>query len=256
MRFFNTAGPVNCDKHYCLPPLSRFNLPEILRLIAQENIKAESLRLGNFTFDEVRVLYQQHTDETGQMPEGRDRSNPVTYEMISQAKENLIMRRETHLDQLADKLREARVRKVIEPMLRGEDLGSQVSQDDLGYVIWLERFDYRAAGPQLLMQAFIQRIVNGGGCVEREYGLGRGRTDLLVIWPYPGGVQRAVIELKVLHKSRAQVRCFFRTLSYSLFTFSSVFGISGKPLNFMAASTSSGNLSLYWLRDRNQPCLA
>jgi hypothetical protein len=25
MRFFNTAGPVNCDKHYCLPPLSRFN---------------------------------------------------------------------------------------------------------------------------------------------------------------------------------------------------------------------------------------
>ena len=30
------------------------------------NIKAESLRLGNFTFEEVRQLYQQHTDETGQ----------------------------------------------------------------------------------------------------------------------------------------------------------------------------------------------
>jgi len=68
---------------------------------------------------------------------------------------------------------------------------------------WLERFDYREAGPQLLMQAFHQRIVNGGGRVEREYGLGRGRTDLLVVWPYPGGVQRAVIELKVLQKSRA-----------------------------------------------------
>ncbi|MGV8110532.1 hypothetical protein [Methanospirillum sp.] len=36
MRFFNTAGPVNCEKHYCLPPLTRFNLPEILTLISQE----------------------------------------------------------------------------------------------------------------------------------------------------------------------------------------------------------------------------
>ncbi|MCA1917394.1 MAG: ATP-binding protein, partial [Methanospirillum hungatei] len=36
MRFFNTAGPVDCEKHYCLPPLSRFNLPEILTLISQE----------------------------------------------------------------------------------------------------------------------------------------------------------------------------------------------------------------------------
>ena len=33
--------------------------------------------------------------------------------------------------------------------------------------------------------------------MEREYGLGRRRTDLLVVWPYPGGVQRVVIELKV-----------------------------------------------------------
>ncbi len=69
---------------------------------------------------------------------------------------------------------------------------------------WVERFQYREAGPQLLMQAFLQRIVNGGGRVEREYGLGRRRTDLLVIWPYAGGVQRAVIELKVLYKSLEQ----------------------------------------------------
>jgi Cdc6-like AAA superfamily ATPase len=34
--FFNTAGPVNGDKHYCLPPLNRFNLEEILSLIEQE----------------------------------------------------------------------------------------------------------------------------------------------------------------------------------------------------------------------------
>ena len=36
MRFFNTAGPVNCEKHYCLSPLERINLPDILNLIAQE----------------------------------------------------------------------------------------------------------------------------------------------------------------------------------------------------------------------------
>lgn len=66
---------------------------------------------------------------------------------------------------------------------------------------WIERFQYKEAGPQLLMQAFLQRIVNGGGRIEREYGLGRMRTDLLVIWPYPGGVQKAVLELKVLHKN-------------------------------------------------------
>ena len=36
MRFFNTAGPVQCEKHYCLPPLTRFDLAEILSLIEQE----------------------------------------------------------------------------------------------------------------------------------------------------------------------------------------------------------------------------
>ena len=67
---------------------------------------------------------------------------------------------------------------------------------------WVERFEYREAGPQLLLQAFLQRIVNGGGRIEREYGLGRMRTDLLVVWPSPGGGEtRSVIECKVLHGS-------------------------------------------------------
>ncbi len=35
----------------------------------------------------------------------------------------------------------------------------------------------------MLLQAFLQRIVNGGGRIEREYGLGRRRTDLLIVWP-------------------------------------------------------------------------
>lgn len=66
---------------------------------------------------------------------------------------------------------------------------------------WVDGFDYREAGSQLLLQAFLQRIVNTGGRVEREYGLGRQRTDLLVIWPYKHGVQEVVLELKLRYGS-------------------------------------------------------
>ncbi|MEW6366856.1 MAG: ATP-binding protein [Acidobacteriota bacterium] len=263
------------------------------------NVKAKSLRLGDFSHSEVTALYKQHTEETGQsfedaalelaweltrgqpwlanalaygacfeMKSGRDRSMPITADMILEAKERLILDRVTHLDQLADKLREPRVRRVIEPLLAGETSPEALSPNDISYVqdlglirtdgqlsianpiyqevipreltiatqytishqpawyiladgridmskligafqeffrenseIWIERFEYKEAGPQLLMQAFLQRIVNGGGYVQREYGLGLGRTDLLAVWPYPGGVQKAVIELKILHKS-------------------------------------------------------
>ena len=67
---------------------------------------------------------------------------------------------------------------------------------------WIGRFDYAEAGPQLLLQAFLQRVVNGGGYIDREYGLGRRRTDLLLRKPltdrYGGPVQRVVLELKIL----------------------------------------------------------
>ena len=66
---------------------------------------------------------------------------------------------------------------------------------------WIEKFDYKESGPQLLLQAFLQRVVNGGGYIDREYGLGRGRTDLLIRKPltdhYGGPVQRVVLELKI-----------------------------------------------------------
>ncbi|MCF8167216.1 MAG: hypothetical protein K9K38_08185 [Rhodoferax sp.] len=55
-------------------------------------------------------------------PKQRDRTVPVTVEQMRQASESLILRRDTHLDQLADKLREPRVKRVIEPMLQGEEL--------------------------------------------------------------------------------------------------------------------------------------
>ncbi|MBL7205138.1 MAG: ATP-binding protein [Desulfobacteraceae bacterium] len=268
------------------------------------NIKAESLRLGDFEKAEVIALLEQHHAETGQkfepeaeelmwrytrgqpwlvnalayevcfkMKEGRDRSRPVTTEMLMEAKEHIIRSRVTHLDQLVDKLQEERVRRVIEPILAGDVLAQSFKKDDVQYVLdlglirqgrngevklsnsiyqeiiprelvwniqsgmtvqgswyvrengrldvnklmgafqeffrehsehWVERFQYKEAGPQLLMQAFLQRIVNTGGRIEREYGLGRMRTDLLVIWPHPDGVQKVVIELKILYKGLKQ----------------------------------------------------
>ena len=73
---------------------------------------------------------------------------------------------------------------------------------------WIEKFEYKEAGPQLLIQAFLQRIINGGGRINREYGLGRGRTDLAIEWPINreeglyGEIQRIIIELKIHHKKQ------------------------------------------------------
>src|SRR6185369_7082715 len=74
---------------------------------------------------------------------------------------------------------------------------------------WREHGEVLAAGmpyhevaPQLVLMAYLQRVVNGGGQIEREVGVGRGRIDLCIRWPYqtPDGgraVQREAIELKV-----------------------------------------------------------
>lgn len=78
---------------------------------------------------------------------------------------------------------------------------------------WVQR-DYKEAECQLTLQTYLHRVVNGGGRIEREYALGRGRTDLAVIWPLPatpdrpqGGEQRIVIEVKVVYpKDSPQTR--------------------------------------------------
>jgi len=111
----------------------------------------------------VDALLHQHTDETGQRftPEAsarisyltdgqpwlvnslakicvedlvRDESEPVLVEHVDEAKEILITRRHTHLDSLADKLMEPRVRHVIEPLMAGNTPQS-VPRDDIDYVI-------------------------------------------------------------------------------------------------------------------------
>ena len=274
------------------------------------NVAAKSLRMGDFTEAETRALMAQHTEETGQRfseaaqeavwtqtqgqpwlvnalcagacfdnKAGRDRSRAIEVDDVHAAREELILSRRTHLDQLAHKLEEERVRRVIEPLLsNAEEPGCEVSdigfQRDVDYVRdlgliapdrgirmanpiyaevvpreltaaaqerlasvqatwyvddagrldmtkllsafrtffgehaehWMGRFDYREAGPQLLLQAYLQRVVNGGGRIEREYGLGRGRTDLLVLWPREAGQpsdlwERFVVECKVLRDS-------------------------------------------------------
>ena len=129
------------------------------------NIKAESLMLGNLSNQQTAELYQQHTESTGQIfhpdifPElwedtrgqpwlvnalgyeltwknkrARDRTIPITLEQYRAARERLIQSRATHLDQLADKLREKRVRQVIVPILSGEGGELLVPDDDLQYL--------------------------------------------------------------------------------------------------------------------------
>ena len=66
---------------------------------------------------------------------------------------------------------------------------------------WMGRFAYGEAAPQLLLQAYCHRVVNGGGRVEREYGPGR-RTDLLLSWPRGDSWSRFVIGCQVLDGSR------------------------------------------------------
>ena len=67
-------------------------------------------------------------DETG-----RDRERPITAAAILEAQERLILRRDTHIDDLAHKLREERVRRVVEPILTGA-AETACSDEDLSYV--------------------------------------------------------------------------------------------------------------------------
>jgi hypothetical protein len=73
-----------------------------------------------------------------------------------------------------------------------------------------EGFHYREAGPHLELMAFLQRVVNGGGRVEREYGLGRGRLDLTVEWRG----ERQLIELKLRRGKRAEEKALAQLARY------------------------------------------
>ena len=81
--------------------------------------------------------------------------------------------------------------------------------------IWLEESNYIESGPHLIFFAFLQRIINGGGTIHREYALGRGRVDLLITWPSPlGYTQRIVIELKLWKGPKALEEGLEQTAGY------------------------------------------
>jgi hypothetical protein len=50
------------------------------------------------------------------------------------------------------------------------------------------KLHYKEVAAQLVLLAYLQRVVNGGGYVEREYGVGRGRIDVAIRWPVGGAV--------------------------------------------------------------------
>jgi hypothetical protein len=66
---------------------------------------------------------------------------------------------------------------------------------------------YHEVAPQLVLMAYLQRVVNGGGVIDREYGVGRGRIDLCIRWPHKGESgervwQKEAIEIKVWAKGK------------------------------------------------------
>jgi type II secretory pathway predicted ATPase ExeA len=260
------------------------------------NVKVESLVMRDFTAAEVAELYQQHTQATGQiftedaielvfeLTQGQpwlvnaiarqlteviapDATTPITPALVETAKEILIRRQDTHLDSLAERLREDRVKAIIEPIIGGQDL-PQTSNEDRQYLLdlgllkrdpagglvianpiyrevlprvlaqgsqdslpmispsWLtiageidtdallrafldfwrqhgepllKSAAYHEIAPHLVLMAFLHRVVNGGGTLEREYAIGRDRMDLCLRY----GAVVLGIELKVWRSRQA-----------------------------------------------------
>jgi len=65
--------------------------------------------------------------------------------------------------------------------------------------IWEEKMNYTEAFPHLLLMAFLQRILNGGGRIDREYAAGRGRLDLLVEY----NEKKYILEVKLIHEKQS-----------------------------------------------------
>jgi hypothetical protein len=261
------------------------------------NVTADSASLSNFTKDDVKRLFAQRTAETGQQitPGAleyvyeQSRGQPwivnslfkratmrildeesteaVTIEHIREAREQMILARETHLDALAYRMENPAVRKMMETFFSGgmdinladsegfrlcRDLGL-VDIDDGSPIIanpiyrevlarqityspqlvmpkpewkwakpdgtldmdallrnfqefwrnnsetWEEMSDFTEAFPHLLLMAFLQRVTNGNGRIEREYAAGRGRMDLAI--EYKGAWN--IIEIKLLRKKQS-----------------------------------------------------
>jgi hypothetical protein len=195
--------------------------PETLGSPSPCNIQVESLRLGDFTRDEVRELYSQHTADTGQRftPEAVDhafaltRGQPrlvnalareivekiavpvdetITVEHVDAAKERLIVTADPRAYVLPDDRFD----------LRGMLASFAALWVEHGRALAAKQQNYREIAPHIVPVGFLQRVVNGGGYVDREYGIATGRIDILLRWPYTDAngkdqTQREAFELKV-----------------------------------------------------------
>ena len=252
---------------------------ESLGQISPFNIIAEDMLIPNFVESDIRTLYAQHTAETGQvfadgvvedvwrLTRGQPwlvnaiahecvakihafrYAEPITVADVEAAKEAIIRRRDTHVDSLMERMREPRVRRLVEPLILGDDTELTANDEDWRFVtdlgllrvergalvpanpmyaeiigrylshgeqdrmirsvpetpwvkddgldmaglmaafqrFWRENsgadrdiMGYREAVPHLVLMAFLQRVTNGGGHINREMALGQGRLDLCV----------------------------------------------------------------------------
>ena len=261
------------------------------------NVITKAMTLRVFTAEEVAELYAQHTAATGQAfePEavrlavefsggqpllvnalarwcveeihGERYGETITAADMCEAKEKIIRERGTHLDSLMERMKEPRVRRVVEPVMIGEDIAADEFNDDIKLVLdmgllrsengalvpanpmyseiigrylsfntqermkrvvpetpwvkddgldmqglllafqdfWRENagmnkapFEYNEAYPHIVLQAFLQRVINGGGQIVREMALGKGALDLGVL--FRGGKYAVEVKLKYLYE--------------------------------------------------------
>ena len=267
------------------------------------NIKSDSIRLNNFNLEHVKDLFNQHSKEHNQVFEigvveeifrltdgqpwlcnalgdmlcfklFKDK-NTLTLGDLKIAKEKLILRRDTHIDQLYHKLEtEERLRNIVMPMLLGDQIFNAKEEDlqyckDLGILknskqieianpIYKEvlprelsnpvqqgmaivesdyyksgnldlklmmndfvdfyrehvtgqlSFFYNEITPHIMIMAYLQRVVNGGGEIHREYALGRRRLDVGVFYKR----QKFAIEIKVKRTERSRKESLQQTADY------------------------------------------
>ena len=129
------------------------------------NIITEDLTFGNFPRDAIAALYAQHTEATGQVfADGvvdkvweLTRGQPwlvnaiarhcvakihdyrygetITVDDVLAAKEAIIKARGTHVDSLMERLKEPRVRRVVEPVILGSERSVAMNDDDYRFVL-------------------------------------------------------------------------------------------------------------------------
>lgn len=283
-------------------PAPQTSVQENLSSASPFNVLTEALTLRTFTPAEVVELLGQHTQSTQQVfsaevaqnifewTEGQpwlvnaiareivvkilggDSSKSIELEHVEQAVQTIILRRDTHIDSLLERLKETRVQKVMEPLIVGSSQAYDLLDDGYRYVfelglvreknkilvpanrvysevvlrtlsigfqnrmnhdqhppeipaylsnnaldmkrllgdfqnfwrenseIWVKQSQYQEAAPHLVLQAFLQRVINGGGRLTREMAAGSRRLDLCLHF----ASQRYPIELKIRYSSKTR----------------------------------------------------